>query len=161
MGGRAKKHPCVDCGYSCHLVASRCKKCDLANRSGRKAKPLSERFPRLLEMHAQRVGGCIFWRGRHGFRGRLKRDDGSYAAVYTLLWEQTNGPLPSGFQINHHCDNHGCLNLDHMYAGTQTENNRDREVRNRGWWVKFTPEERSAIAKKRWETRRENAKRRN
>jgi hypothetical protein len=47
------------------------------------------------------------------------------------VWIEKNGPIPEGMQINHHCDNARCINLDHLYLGTQRENVRDAFERGR------------------------------
>lgn len=34
-------------------------------------------------------------------------------------------------QVNHHCDNAGCVNPEHLYLGTQQQNMQDRSQRSR------------------------------
>ena len=41
------------------------------------------------------------------------------------------GGIPEGKQVNHHCDNPGCVNPAHLYAGTQQENVDDLMARGR------------------------------
>jgi hypothetical protein len=49
-----------------------------------------------------------------------------------LAWVDANGRLPGpGMQINHHCDNPPCENVEHLYEGTQVENVRDMMRRGR------------------------------
>ena len=75
---------------------------------------------------------CILWQGsRHtnGY-GRLKIDGKSYKA-HRLVWEAEYGPIPAGMNINHRCDNPPCVNLDHLYLGTQKDNVQDAIGRNR------------------------------
>lgn len=45
------------------------------------------------------------------------------AHVYSYILE--NGPVPTGLQVNHRCGVAHCVRPDHLYAGTQAENNRD------------------------------------
>jgi hypothetical protein len=34
-------------------------------------------------------------------------------------------------QVNHHCDNPPCVNVEHLYEGTQIDNMRDKLARDR------------------------------
>jgi hypothetical protein len=36
------------------------------------------------------------------------------------------GEIPQGLQINHKCNNKSCINIEHLYAGTQADNMKDR-----------------------------------
>lgn len=51
--------------------------------------------------------------------------------LHRHVWEQHNGPIPSGMVIRHTCDNPACYNIDHLEIGTQQDNMRDRDIRNR------------------------------
>ena len=85
--------------------------------------------------------GCWLWIGasinneKGHFRMRGKEWIASRAA-----WELYRGPIPEGDYVLHHCDNPWCVNPDHLYTGTQTDNMRDAKVRNRlvtpGGWNK-------------------------
>ena len=43
----------------------------------------------------------------------------------------TRGPVPEGLDVLHRCDNPGCCNPAHLYAGTDRENVAEREVKGR------------------------------
>lgn len=45
------------------------------------------------------------------------------------LWEQTHGPVPQGYELDHLCRQRDCVNLAHLEVVTHTENM--RRSRNR------------------------------
>lgn len=57
--------------------------------------------------------------------------NGKKTYTYRHVWELENGPIPKDKQINHHCDNGACINIDHLYLGTQADNVKDMHRRNR------------------------------
>lgn len=75
--------------------------------------------------------GCWFWIGskRKGY-GLLQHNKRTSSA-HRVAYEVFNGPIPKGLVVRHGCDNPSCINPDHLTLGTQLENVRDREVRNR------------------------------
>jgi hypothetical protein len=52
------------------------------------------------------------------------------------------GEVPSDRMVCHTCDNRRCVNLDHLYLGTASDNVRDKVNRFDGLWgrMKFGPE---------------------
>lgn len=48
-----------------------------------------------------------------------------------FLWEQSYGPILKGKRILHKCDIPACINLDHFFLGTQRDNIKDRNSKNR------------------------------
>ena len=71
---------------------------------------------------------CRLWQGRteHGYGVRA---DGKRMHVW--VWEQINGPVPRGKQVNHRCDNPPCYRYDHLWLGTQAENMADMTAKGR------------------------------
>jgi hypothetical protein len=51
--------------------------------------------------------------------------------AHRFAYKIFKGDVPSGMCICHICDNPGCVNPDHMWIGSVTENNRDRESKGR------------------------------
>ena len=72
--------------------------------------------------------GDIFQCGGHGaFRINGKRRYKAHRAA----WELYRGQIPEGLQVNHKCDVPSCVNPDHLYLGTQAQNNEDCRKRGR------------------------------
>ena len=107
-------------------------------KTGPKPLPAEKRFWR----HVRKSDRCWEWQGaRAGGRGSPtygvfrvgSQTDGSRRSVYAhrWIWEHLNGPIPEGMQVNHHCDNPICVNPEHLYVGTQSENVTDMHSRGR------------------------------
>jgi HNH endonuclease len=88
--------------------------------------------------YVRRTPKCWLWTGSttgqldHGqfhlgrIRGRVH-----HAYAHRVAWLLLCGPIPTGQQVNHHCDVPTCVNPDHLYLGTQGDNNRDAYRRHR------------------------------
>lgn len=62
--------------------------------------------------------------GHVGFQGRRE-------ATHRLAWALTNGPIPDGLIVCHHCDNPSCCNPSHLFIGTDKDNAHDRNKKMR------------------------------
>ncbi len=78
------------------------------------------------------MSDCIEWQGSYDTKGygRVKIRGKSYKA-HRLAYEKEHGPIPDGLFICHRCGNPACVNPEHLYAGTQKQNMRDRELHGR------------------------------
>jgi hypothetical protein len=80
--------------------------------------------------------GCIPW------LGRLDKDE--YGAITIrgvrwvasrLCWRLFRGPIPAGKYICHKCDTPRCVNIDHLFVGSPTDNSRDMVSKQRNRFV--------------------------
>ncbi len=70
---------------------------------------------------------------QHGGYGQF-RAEGKKHKAHRVAWEQTQGPIPAGKHMLHHCDNPSCCNPAHLFIGTNADNIQDKV--NKGRQVK-------------------------
>lgn len=56
---------------------------------------------------------------------------GKKSFMHRVRYQHHHGPLPREVFVRHKCDNPSCINLDHLEAGTHTDNMRDMSQRGR------------------------------
>lgn len=64
-----------------------------------------------------------------------------------VVWEHHNGPAPEGMVICHKCDNPPCLEITHLFIGTQQDNARDMAKKRRQKHAPFPKGERHPNSK--------------
>ena len=81
--------------------------------------------------------GCWEWTGCRNIWNYGKiQIKGKSVGSHRVAWELTNGSIPSGIQVCHHCDNPPCCRPDHLFLGNQSANISDsvkkgRQIGNR------------------------------
>ncbi|MCX5786077.1 MAG: HNH endonuclease [Elusimicrobia bacterium] len=96
-------------------------------------------FPRISAeqrfwTHVQKGPGCWEWQagrklGKHRY-GKFKMNRKTIGA-HRVAWEFEKGPVPEGLCVLHHCDNPPCVRPDHLWIGTNLDNIKDRDAKNR------------------------------
>lgn len=62
----------------------------------------------------------------------LKRKQGKLYKAHRLAWIEANGDIPEGLFVCHKCDNPACINLEHLFLGTNSDNMKDMYNKERG-----------------------------
>lgn len=87
---------------------------------------------------AQKADGCWTWTA-----GKCVGDYGAFAVcrptaerttavlAHRMAWAIANQTSPRGSAVCHHCDNPRCVRPEHLFIGTRTDNNRDRNAKGR------------------------------
>lgn len=136
-----KENTIVYCGVG--GMKRKCKTCDTAARH--KRQPLTtgtcgvgarmnqvDRFMRQVVPIP--IAGCWMWsgaiNGREGY-GQIMFD-GRRQGAHRVAVQIFKGPIPDGMFVLHHCDTPGCVNPEHLYVGSLSDNSSDRERRGRG-----------------------------
>lgn len=72
-------------------------------------------------------GGCWIWRGATAGKGYPVVCDDRERYVHRLVLLLVGRPVSKGMQAAHRCGHPTCINPDHLYAATQSENERDKD----------------------------------
>jgi hypothetical protein len=77
-------------------------------------------------------GDCWLWTGHRGCKGYgAAWAEGRHQAAHRVSWELAFGAIPDGLHVLHHCDNPPCVNPDHLWLGTNSDNQRDCVAKGR------------------------------
>ena len=82
-----------------------------------------------LRERVSESGDCLVWTGstnQWGY-GRASIGGGKLRVVHRLAWEDVNGPVPDGFELDHICFNRACIKVEHLRLVTKSDNARHRK----------------------------------
>jgi hypothetical protein len=80
----------------------------------------------------EKGNACWIWKGSRdaagyghiGFEKRVEK-------AHRISWMLAHGKIPGGMDICHTCDNPSCVNPDHLFLGTRSENILDSVAKGR------------------------------
>lgn len=97
-------------------------------------KTITERFMSKVE---KKESGCWMWTGSGLIKGYghmhclLK-----HVTCHRLSWMINIGKIPDGLCVLHKCDNRRCVNPDHLFLGTNKDNQDDCRKKGRHAWLR-------------------------
>lgn len=118
---------CGKHGYTCQSLPRKTCSHDCANKS-------FENTDQDFWKFVNKTDSCWIWTGnvRNGYGRFSIKSDGIFAHRYS--WQLCRGSIPEGICVLHNCpggDNPLCVNPDHLFLGTQVDNNKDKVAKNR------------------------------
>jgi hypothetical protein len=104
--------------------------------SNNRQEPMAERVAALEKRFLGKIktnGQCLEHTGSisgNGYRGESigYKNFRAHRFAYMLY----KGDIPKGISVCHSCDNRTCVSLDHLWLGTNGENNKDAWEKGRG-----------------------------
>ena len=78
------------------------------------------------------ANGCRLWTGALHNQGYGQvRYQGKVRKAHRVAWERAYGQIPDGMHVLHRCDNPPCVELSHLFLGTNTDNIADKVTKGR------------------------------
>ena len=93
--------------------------------------PIAERFWSKVDKTSN-PNGCWEWVGGLFSSGYGKfKVFGKSVRAHRFSYELTKGIIPKGMLVCHHCDNPKCINPQHLFLGTNSDNTLDMHQKGR------------------------------
>jgi hypothetical protein len=93
--------------------------------------PDTEKLAAFMARVVVRPNGCWhFGKSRRGYA--TTKLFGRKNGAHRVSWEIHRGAIPEGLFVCHHCDNPPCVNPEHLFIGTVSDNAQDMLKKGRG-----------------------------
>lgn len=87
---------------------------------------------RIMRRTVPNDSGCIEWQGATGKKGHGRINyGGRLYSPHCVIWVAHHGQIPSGQLVCHKCDNPRCVNIEHLFLGSFSDNVRDMIAKGR------------------------------
>lgn len=97
--------------------------------------PLFSSIEERFMSHVEKTDTCWIWKAScisTGLPyGLFRWSKTRYGTAHRYSHELFIGPIPKGLCVLHRCDNPRCVNPQHLWLGTYTDNNRDAVAKGR------------------------------
>lgn len=90
-------------------------------------RPLDQRFWAMVE----KTETCWLWLGGAIDGYGTITEEGRTVRAHRVSYKLHVGPIPTGLFVLHHCDVPSCVNPDHLFLGTHSDNMKDRQMKGR------------------------------
>lgn len=82
--------------------------------------------------NSKKVGECLEFQGNlSGWGYGVVKENGKTILAHRVVARELVGD-PEGLYVCHRCDNPSCVNYEHLFLGTSSDNAQDREDKGRG-----------------------------
>lgn len=115
-------------------------------------RPLADRFHEKYQ--AIPFSGCWIWDGAMDWDGygMIAVGKGGKPA-HRVSWQLHKGEIPAVMHVLHRCDTPSCVNPEHLFLGTHTDNMQDCAAKGRSHGLLLNPEAVADIRTKRLKQR--------
>lgn len=92
---------------------------------------MSDLRPTTVIIGIGAIGDCVLWTKHLNTSGYgQRRVNGRLVLVHRQAWTVVHGD-PGAWQVLHRCDVRACINVDHMFLGTNADNVADKMAKGR------------------------------